>query len=175
MRFKDFGDVSTTVLSKDLVTVSSTLPAESEAIKRLEIKNKKYLDPWRIPMNMDTSSAKIMTVRYEGEIVGQVILFNFQLNDGLKSCSISYWIDAEHTNRNIGTTSVGLAIEYAFTHLGVHEVDATIQPENAPSIRVIEKLKYAHRDMLGEGRIIDGRWQNFTLYTVTRDTNHANL
>lgn len=175
MRFKDFGEVSITTLCKDLVTVSSTTPAESQIIKELEAKNKKYLDPWRVPTSMDTNSAKIFSVKYNQEIVGQVILFNFQLNDNLKTCSVSYWIDQNYENIGITTTAVELAISYGFETLGVHEVDAVIQPENTPSIRVIEKMKYAHRDMIGEGRVIDGRWQNYTLYTITRDLKNANV
>ena len=175
MRFRDFGTAERTVRSKDLVSVSSTLPSESEQIKRLEGLNRDHLYPWRIPANMDTSSSKIFTVRYDGHIVGQIILYNFQSVDGLNSCSISYWVEKVHTGKNIGTTSVELVIEHAFTHLDVHEVDAIIQPENAPSIRVIEKLKYSHRDMLGEGRVIDGKWQNYTLYTVTREVKNANV
>ena len=175
MRFKDFGEVSITTLSKGLVTVSSTTPEESRIVKTLEAKNKKHLDPWRVPTSMDSASAKIFSVKYNQEVVGQVILFNFQLNDDLKTCSVSYWIDQNYANMGITTSAVELAISYAFDDLEVHEVDAIIQPENAPSIRVIEKIKYAYRDMIGEGRIIDGHWQNYTLYTVTRDLKNANV
>lgn len=175
MRFKDFGETKISRYSKDLVSVSSTIPSESETIKRLELKNKSYLDPWRITTNMDSSSAKIFTVKFEDRIVGQVILFNFQTNDGLRSCSISYWIDEDFSGKGIATQAVQLTVDHAFNELGVHEVDATIQPENAPSIRVIEKLSYVHRDMLGEGKVVNGKWQNFTLYTVTQEVKDANI
>lgn len=175
MRFKDFGEATTTVLSKDLITVSSTVPTESQEIRNLEVKNREYLRPWRIPMNMDSSSAKIFTVKYSGTVVGQIILFNFQVNDGLKSCSISYWIDEDFSSMGITTSAVELVISHAYQELGVDEVDATIQPENAPSIRVIEKLKYESRDIIGEGRVVDGRWQNYTLYTVTRKLKNADV
>lgn len=176
MRFRDFGTVSQTILRDGPVSVSSTVPSDSENIKRIELANKDYLDPWRtIPANMDSSESKIFTVRHDSKIVGQVILFNFQIHDNLKSCSISYWIESSMSGKNIGTSAVQLVIEHAFSELGVHEVDATIQPENTASIRVIEKLKYHNRDMIGEGKVIGDRWQNFTLYTVTRNLKDANL
>ena len=175
MRFKDFGVVEPTVLRNGLVSVSSTVSSESEQIKRLEFLNKEYLYPWRTSADKDDASSKIFTVRYAGRIAGQIILYNFQSNSGLKSCSISYWIDNELAGRNIGTSSVELVIDYAFSHLGIDEIDALIPPENKPSIRVIEKLKFKHRDMIGEGKVLDGRWQNYTLYTVTREVKNADI
>lgn len=175
MRFKDFGTASLTVFSTGSVSVSSTVPSDSEALRRLELKNKEFLDPWRVPVNSGSSSSKIFTVRNAEQIVGQVILFNFQENNRTKSCSISYWIDRDSFGQGIATAAVELIVEHAFRDLGVHEVDAVVQPENKASIRVIEKLRYDYRDMIGEGKIVNGRWQNYTLYTVTRNLKNANL
>lgn len=170
MRFKDFGETEQLVsLSSGPVSVSTTLPSESEAIKKLERSNADYLFPWRLPNGFESSSSKTFTIRYNSEIAGQIILFNFQLHDGLRSCSISYWVSEHLANRHIATTSVELVVTYAFSSCSVDEVDATIQPENTPSIKVIENLKYHHRSIHGEGMKIGNRWQNFTVYTVTKD------
>lgn len=176
MRFKDFGSASHITLCSDSVSVSSTVPSESQKLKSIELRNKELLDPWRVPtLSGSSSSSKIFTVRNDEQIVGQVILFNFQLHRGLKSCSISYWIDKNFFNQGIATKAVELVIEFAFSNLDVDEVDAVIQPENKASIRVIEKIKYDYRDMIGEGKIVNGRWQNYTLYTVTRNLKNANV
>ena len=176
MRFKDFGTSERIVMSKDLVSVYTSIPSESETIKRLEQKNKKYLDSWKVPIDIDNSETKIYTVSDSGVIVGQVILFKFQVSEeGLKSCSISYWIDKNYTNLGITTTAVELVMGHAFEKLNVNEIDATIQPENLPSVRVIEKLKYKNRGLIGDQKLIKGRWQNLTVYTVIGELKDANV
>jgi RimJ/RimL family protein N-acetyltransferase len=175
MRFKDFGTPPIVELSNGPVLISTTTSEESKAIQILSQENKKFLDPWKTPMNTDSSETKIFTIRYEKEIVGQVILWNFQTNTyddlSVKSCSISYWLIQKYTNKGIGTAAVEIVCEHAFNELNVDEIDATVQPENEPSIRVIEKLKFSHRKTVGDYKVFQGRWQGYVVYTITKDSH----
>lgn len=121
-------------------------------------------------MNTDSSETKILSIKYKEEIVGQIILWNFQ-EDEIKSCSISYWVSQDFNKKGIGTDAVNLVCEYAFNELGVDEIDAVIQPENAASIRLVEKLKFAHRKTVGDYQVFQGRWQGYTVYTIVKEPN----
>jgi RimJ/RimL family protein N-acetyltransferase len=173
MRFKDFGTPPIVELSNGSVLISTTTSEESKAIQILSQENKKFLDPWKTPMNTDSSETKIFTIKYEKEIVGQVILWNFQKNMfddfSVKSCSVSYWLIQKYTNKGIATVAVEMICEYAFNNFDVDEIDATIQPENKPSIRVIEKLKFPHRKTVGDYKIFQGRWQGYVVYTIMKE------
>ena len=168
MRHRDFGQPVGISYSSGDVTISTTFPEESRSLRQLQEENKKFLDPWRTSYKTDSPEAKILTIRYKQNIVGQIILWNFK-QESVKSCSISYWVVENFTNKGVATSAVELACGYAFNELGVDEIDATIQPENSASIRVIEKLKFPHRKMIGEQKFIEGRWQGFVVYTVTRN------
>lgn len=170
MRHRDFGQPVGINLSHGLVRVSTTFPEDSKVIQKIQEENKRFLDPWKTPMNTDSSETKILSIRYKEEIVGQIILWNFQYNE-LKSCSVSYWLAEKHTNQGIGTSAVNLVCEYAFNELEVDEIDAVIQPENAASIRLVEKLNFSHRKTIGDYQVFQGRWQGYTVYTITKEPN----
>jgi [ribosomal protein S5]-alanine N-acetyltransferase len=56
-----------------------------------------------------------------------------------KKASLGYWIGEEYWGNGIATTSVQLIISYAFSELGLEEINAYVFPENKSSIRVLEK------------------------------------
>lgn len=170
MRHKDFGQPVGVDVSDGLVRISTTFPEDSKVIQKINEENKDFLDPWRTPMNTDSSETKILSIRYKEEIVGQVILWNFQKEE-LKSCSISYWVAENFNKKGIGTAAVNLTCQYAFEELQVEEIDAVVQPENSASIRLIEKLKFSHRKTIGDYKVFQGRWQGYTVYTITREPN----
>jgi RimJ/RimL family protein N-acetyltransferase len=168
MRFKDFGEPEIVkLLSKD-VLVSTTTPKDSLEIKILDRDNKDFLEPWRVPVNTDSSETKIFTIKHKNVTVGQSIVWNFQTyKNSLKSCSISYWLAEDSTGKGIGPEAISLICRYLFSELGVQEIDATIQPENGPSIKLIEKLGYEYKKTVGEHQVFQGRWQGYVVYTIT--------
>lgn len=172
MKFKDFGLPTIVELSKDFVSVSTTTPEDSKQIQDIQHKNKKFIDPSKTSMNTSSTETKIFSVKYKSNIVGQIILWDFQKNNNnISSCSISYWISQDVNNRGIGTLAVELICSYAFEDLKVNEIDATIQEENKSSIRLIEKLKYTHRKTIGDPKVLKGQWQNFIVYTIENKYN----
>jgi len=69
MRFKDFGEPEIVkLLSKD-VLVSTTTPKDSLEIKILDRDNKDFLEPWRVPINTDSSETKIFTIKHKNVTV----------------------------------------------------------------------------------------------------------
>lgn len=174
MRFKDFGtpEVRPDIVD-GLVSVSTTNISDSDAIRSLEVKNREHLAPWLTFSNNGDSESRMFTVRYEDTIVGQIILWDFK-REKVHSCSVSYWIDRDYMNKGITTSALDMVIGYAFDTLEIDEVDASIQIQNEPSRRVMEKIKYPSRFMVGDSKYAKGMWQTIILYTITRDDN-ANL
>lgn len=170
MRHRDFGQPTGVLLSSGDVSVSTTFTEESRATQKLQIENKEHLDPWRTPMDTDSSETKIFSIKYKDKVVGQIILWDFQ-NKNVRSCSISYWIAKEFINKGIGTRAVELTCDYAFNELDVDEIDATVQPENIASIKLLEKLKFPHRKMIGDRKFFRGSWKEYLIYTMTKEPN----
>ncbi len=72
-------------------------------------------------------------------LVGQINVSNV-VHGALRSCTVGYWVDGEVAGRSITPTALALVIDHCFTGVGLHRVEVDIRPENAASLRVVEKL-----------------------------------
>ncbi|KAM9862962.1 GNAT family N-acetyltransferase [Leucobacter sp. BZR 635] len=107
-------------------------------------------------------------VTYDGVVVGQLSASDIS-RGALWSASIGYWIDAAHAGKNITPTAVALAIDYLFVGLGLHRVEICIRPENAASLRIVEKLGMRYEGRRLRYIHIDGAWRDHDSFAITRE------
>ncbi len=84
-----------------------------------------------------------------------------------QSAHIGYWIGQEFAGHGYVPTGVAMAIDHCLLGMGLHRVEINIRPENAASLRVVEKL-----GLRAEGRRerylhIDGDWRDHLSFAVT--------
>ena len=60
----------------------------------------------------------------------------------LCSAHVGYWVDQRVAGRGVMPTAVALAADHCFSALGLHRIEVNIRPENAASLRVVEKLGF---------------------------------
>jgi ribosomal-protein-alanine N-acetyltransferase len=85
----------------------------------------------------------------------------------LRSCTIGYWIDSEVAGRGITPTAVALVIDHCFAAAGLHRVEIDIRPENAASLRVVEKLGLRREGYYERFLDINGRWCDHVAFAIT--------
>jgi ribosomal-protein-alanine N-acetyltransferase len=105
-------------------------------------------------------------VTYGGQFVGQVNVSNVVFG-ALRSCSIGYWVDSAVAGRGITPTAVALVIDHCFAAAGLHRVEIDIRPENAASLRVVEKLRLRREGYYERFLDIDGGWRDHIAFAVT--------
>ena len=66
--------------------------------------------------------------------------------------------ETSYRGRGFGTQALRLLIEHARKDLGLHRIELTVFPENAPAIRSYEKVGFLLEGMKREAAFIDGRW-----------------
>jgi RimJ/RimL family protein N-acetyltransferase len=64
------------------------------------------------------------------------------------------------------TEAAKAMVEYAFTELGVHRVYADCHPDNAASIRVLEKLGMVKEGRRRDYMIFHGEYSDTFLYSI---------
>lgn len=107
-------------------------------------------------------------VLYDGAVVGQLSVA--ELSGGaLQSSQIGYWISEHAAGRGIAPLAVALAIDYLFGVLSLHRVEICIRPENAASIRVVEKLGLRYEGRRDAYIHIDGAWRDHECFVAMRD------
>jgi ribosomal-protein-alanine N-acetyltransferase len=102
---------------------------------------------------------------YRGDLVGQVTVGGIAWGS-LRAAYVGYWIDNAVAGRGIMPTSVAMALDHCFDALLLHRVEINIRPENAASLRVVEKLGLRLEGERAAYLHIDGDWCDHVTYVV---------
>jgi len=113
-------------------------------------------------------------VEYAGELVGQLTVSSITYGS-LHSASIGYWVSEHVAGRGIIPTAVAMATDHSFGPLGLHRVEINIRPENAPSLRVVEKLGFRDEGVRERYLHIQGRWCDHRTFALTTEDVPAGL
>ena len=78
--------------------------------------------------------------------------------------SVGYWIGAPFARKGYMTAAVRALIPYSFTALRLHRLEAACIPDNAASIRLLEKTGFTREGYARSYLCINGVWQDHLLY-----------
>ncbi len=118
-------------------------------------------------LRKDARAGRVLpfVVTYDEELVGQLTIGGVQYGS-LRGAHIGYWVAKEFAGRGIIPTGVALATDHAFRALGLHRVEISMRPENAPSRRVAEKLDFRFEGERRQYLHIDGEWRDHLVFVL---------
>jgi len=105
-------------------------------------------------------------ITYGGDFVGQINVSNI-VHGALRSCTVGYWVDSRVAGRGITPTALALVIDHCLLVAGLHRVEVDIRPENAASLRVVEKLGLRQEGYYERYLDIGGGWRDHLAFAVT--------
>ena len=82
---------------------------------------------------------------------------------------IGYWVDQRLAGRGIIPTAVALAVDYCFSVMRLHRIEIAIRPENAASLRVVEKLGFRPEGVRPRYLHIDGDWRDHLVFALNAE------
>jgi ribosomal-protein-alanine N-acetyltransferase len=98
-------------------------------------------------------------VEYDGELAGQLNVSSITYGS-LSSATIGYWVSERFAGLNVTPTAVALASDYGYFQVGLHRIEICIRPENAASLRVVEKLGFRYEGLRRRYIHINGDWRD---------------
>ncbi len=107
-------------------------------------------------------------IEYDGVLVGQLTVTGI-VYGSLRSASIGYWVAREVAGRGIAPTAVALAADHAWFRGGLHRIEVAIRPENAPSLRVVEKLGFRDEGRRPRYLHIAGAWRDHRVFALNAE------
>jgi ribosomal-protein-alanine N-acetyltransferase len=103
-----------------------------------------------------------------GELVGYVNI-NQVVRGSYQRGALGYGTFVPHQRCGYMTEGLDLVISHAFEDLGLHRLEAEIQPGNKPSLRLVELLGF-EREGLARGLIrIEGEWKDHERWSLRCD------
>jgi ribosomal-protein-alanine N-acetyltransferase len=107
-------------------------------------------------------------VTVDGEFAGQVTVTNV-VGGSARWAQVGYWVDSRYAGLGVIPTAVALVVDHCLFELGLHRIEVAIRPENAASLRVVEKLGFTEVGYAPGYLHIDGRWRDHRLFALTAE------
>lgn len=112
-----------------------------------------------------TGSALPLVLVHEGALVGQLNVSQITYGS-LSSASLGYWVVESVAGRGITPVAVAMATDYLFFEKGLHRMEVCIRPENAASLRVVEKLGFRYEGFRRRFIHINGKWADHFCFAL---------
>jgi len=95
----------------------------------------------------------------DGAIVGAINFFDLERGIVQAAC-VGYYVGAAFAGRGYMTEGLGLALRHAFLRLGLHRLEADIEPDNAASIRLVRRAGFRREGLARRYLKLRGRWRD---------------
>lgn len=99
-------------------------------------------------------------------LIGQLTVSTIVWGSAL-SATLGYWVDQRSAGRGVTPTAVALATDYCFKALHLHRMEINVRPENAASLRVVQKLGFRDEGVRKDYLHIDGAWCDHRSFALT--------
>ncbi len=101
-------------------------------------------------------------------LVGQLTVSSIVWGSAMMA-TLGYWVDRDRAGHGIAPTAVAMATDHCFRTLGLHRMEINIRPENAPSLRVVEKLGFRDEGLRPRYLHINGKWADHRSFALTAE------
>jgi ribosomal-protein-alanine N-acetyltransferase len=103
--------------------------------------------------------------KQDGEIVGMINLS--QIFRGVfQNAYLGYGLGEKFTRQGFMTEAVKLILRYAFKTLKLHRIEANVQPQNAASIAVLQRVNFTKEGFSQKYLKIGGRWRDHERWAI---------
>jgi ribosomal-protein-alanine N-acetyltransferase len=151
-----------------------------EAVER----SKELHDNWVSPPSTAQEYASHLT-RHDGlraisyvaalddaELVGCINLSEI-VRGAFQSAYLGYYVFEPHAGKGLMRQALSLVVEEAFSVLGLHRLEANIQPANVQSKALVTALGFRLEGVSPRYLKIAGAWRDHERYAITAEENLA--
>ncbi|USG68309.1 GNAT family N-acetyltransferase [Brevibacillus ruminantium] len=161
-------------------------PRDVEARLQLQLENRHFFEMYSMARNSDyytVEGQRKLIEEYDEKckkdleynfgifttadkkLIGTISLFQV-VRGSLQSAFIGYFIDKENNGKGYATEAIKLIVEFAFTNLHLHRIEAGVMPHNIGSIRVLEKSGFHKEGIAMKNVKINGKWEDHQVLAI---------
>ena len=111
-----------------------------------------------------------IAVARDGELVGDV---GVALNRDGRVATLGYTLATAHQGQGFAREAVGAVVDRLFDERGVHRIEASLDPRNVQSARLVEDLGFAYEGTAVSAVWACGQWVDDERYALTEDAHAA--
>ncbi|MCE7008793.1 GNAT family N-acetyltransferase [Kibdelosporangium philippinense] len=107
-------------------------------------------------------------ITVDDQLAGQVTVGNV-IRGSLCSAWVGYWVASHVIGGGVAPAAVAQVVDHCFMVGGLHRIEATVRPENAASLRVLEKLGFRQEGLFKRYLDVAGDWRDHFCYAITAE------
>jgi ribosomal-protein-alanine N-acetyltransferase len=116
----------------------------------------------------ETHRGHLVCLRDGGTIVGVVNVSEI-VGGALASAYLGYYVHAKHAGRGYLREGLALVIRRCFRELGLHRLEANVQPGNAASLGLVRSLGFRLEGYSPRYLKVGGRWRDHERWAILVD------
>ena len=140
--------------------------------------NEDFHQPWVFPATdaatyrgylerlEDGRAQGFVVARVADEAIMGVVNVNDIIRGGFSSALLGYYGSAAYARRGYMTEGLGLVLDQAFDEIGLHRIEANVQPGNANSLALIARLGFRKEGFSPRFLQIDGAWRDHERWAI---------
>lgn len=121
--------------------------------------------------------ARCQSESFEGLLVRSVAdhslvgVFNLSqiFRRSFQNAYLGYWANVVHQGQGLMSEALPLVLGRAFDELGLHRLEANIQPANEASIRLVRRAGFRKEGYSPRYLHIDGEWRDHERWAITAE------
>jgi ribosomal-protein-alanine N-acetyltransferase len=110
----------------------------------------------------------LLRLRSSGELVGVVNVSEI-VRGAFQSAYLGYYAFSPHDGQGLMAEGIRLVMRDAFGRLGLHRLEAGVQPGNKASLRLVRSLGFRREGYSPRYLKIAGRWRDHERWAITAD------
>lgn len=103
------------------------------------------------------------------EFIGAIGLY--RINWDAHRSEIGYILNPKHSGKGYMHEACKALLKFAFEEIGFHSLEAVINSDNIPSIKVVEKLGFVREAYFKENTVRAGKFIDTVIYSII-NPNH---
>lgn len=152
-------------LSRDFLTPwEPTWPPDALSRASFARRLRRQAQEWRD----DLSYSFLVFDRQTDAVVGGLGLTNVR-RGVTQTGTLGYWAGKPYARQGYISAATRLMLDFAFTHIGLHRVEAACLPGNDASRTLLERVGFTHEGYARGYLRIDGVWRDHVLYAILSD------
>lgn len=108
----------------------------------------------------------LVRLRADGALVGVINVSSIVMG-AFRSGYAGYYAFADFGGQGLMTEALGLVVRHCLSDLGLHRLEANIQPDNAPSLALARRCGFRREGFSRNYLNISGEWRDHERWAIT--------